>query len=63
MQFHEKKVDLFDFASYFAWTFLNFWPTVKSSTHFFQFIPVQNSHELNELENQWNAKCCHFHPD
>ena len=25
MQFHEKKIDLFDFMSFlFAWTFLNF---------------------------------------
>jgi len=24
MQFHEKKNDLFDFTSIFAWTFLNF---------------------------------------
>ena len=24
MKFHEKKIDLFDFASFFAWTFLNF---------------------------------------
>ena len=25
MQFHEKKIDLFDFTSFFlAWTFLNF---------------------------------------
>ena len=24
MQFHEKKIDLFDFASFFAWSFLNF---------------------------------------
>ena len=24
MQFHEKKIDLFDFTSLFAWTFLNF---------------------------------------
>ena len=24
MQFHEKKIDLYDFTSFFAWTFLNF---------------------------------------
>ena len=24
MQFHEKKIDLFDFTSFVAWTFLNF---------------------------------------
>ena len=24
MQFHEKKIDLFDFTSFFASTFLNF---------------------------------------
>ena len=24
MQFHEKKIDLFDFMSFYAWTFLNF---------------------------------------
>ena len=24
MQFHEKKIELFDFTSFFGWTFLNF---------------------------------------
>ena len=24
MQFHEKKLDLFDFTNFLAWTFLNF---------------------------------------
>ena len=24
MQFHEEKIDLFNFTSFFAWTFLNF---------------------------------------
>ena len=36
MQFHEKKLDLFDFTSFFAWIFLNFlsccvlWPKIIS---------------------------------
>ena len=34
MQFHEKKIfDLFDFTSFFAWTFLNFLAHYATSKH------------------------------
>ena len=30
------EIDLFDFTSFLAWTFLNFWPTVRLNGTFFQ---------------------------
>ena len=42
MQFHEKKNDLFDFTSFFAWTFLNFLARCTNSDEIKPLLPEKN---------------------
>ena len=49
MQFHEKKIDLFDFTCFFAWNFLNFHPTVNSVDSHPHHIGAVNSAKTKKM--------------
>ena len=49
IQFHEKKIDLFDFMSFFAWTFLNFLAHCAMSTQVHKQLMWMAFYSLNTI--------------